>query len=601
MCYILFYCSIDKVDAIAFGVKCDRVVPCIRVFTQFNGEKSELIYDVARQLSTAVLNQKNVLLSVEDCTHYIEVGDYEDSKIYPEELMGYPGEQFSVHGGTGTIGYYLRADLQLNIGGTTKSIAQHFAITCSHCVFPNRIIDTLRTAARTNPSVHQKIQDYPFAQLYEHMWEHSSHRKHHYGFACTSHLLPQGHPGAYSGFPYENELLMIKGAISCSEVRDIVNENVIYEDHHNSHLPHRKYTYVTSKYGMIPKHFSMPLPNYIFNHYGNIYHIPFSVDVAALKVEDAGLDDKHCLENIIESTVDGSYNELRCCNIFGSTYRQQICPHYGLLKLPESQKDLPLAVENVSIQQQISPLEESLPSQFLITTTPKKKGSAFDQMYRLGKTAVANGRNMFGLREQTKLQLQVMSNQHDGRNLIRTLDIGNDDFCLEFVHRNQTNRQQKRCFPTVKWKKKSTEFIKRGDSGSSLFIVTKDENNIDKPVLLGVVGSANTATRVDFVKDVLSHDLLTYMTSELKKCLKQMEDEPFNLLCDTIERRVQFKSELSELNSSPQTERKNICSRIQEKHRFVKSLETSVGLPINDTQWGSVSFRLRECIRDCKI
>ena len=128
-------------------------------------------------------------------------------------------------------------------------------------------------------------------------------------------------------------------------------------------------------------------------------------------------------------------------------------------------------------------------------------------------------------KKKNKIRLRILGcrSKVDKRPAVRTLKVKKEDFCLEFIHKNGA---QHRSFPTIRWKgvngntaKEGVEFIKKGDSGSPLFVVIK-ENRIEQLILIGTVNSATTASRIDFTRDTISPDICLYMLSQLSDILK---------------------------------------------------------------------------------
>jgi hypothetical protein len=634
------YCvmNIDAVKAVGFGIKTDRVVPCIRLFA--TSKRPTLVRDAATHIMTSLLNLRNILVSLDDCMECLELDDFTSAKIRPEELTGRPGEQFKVNDGIvrGTIGYYMKAQLDLTIGGRSETLSKHFGVTCAHCAFPVNAVTRLIVDVCRNKEIQEKFQHYPLRGLYEHMWSDREHKVFH----AKSKQEAQngiGRPPVYSssGYIYERELCLIKGSICCSEMRQLINEKISYEDDSSAHPPQREYNFVVSKFGMIPKDCSVPLPSYLFKNLTRdceTYHFPFNVDVALLELtESPSSDPNHCLQSsAIGHTL--TIDKNKHSRFFTSNHVTRIPgSHVNLARLPENDQ-CGLKVEERPLVSICDSLQRSpISSPLSLSGAPPplnnppftrsdsndipiehKEDAVKGAVKRLGAPLVALGRNIFGLKESNKLELQTLSHQaSDDRPPVRSIDVRNDEFCLEFVHKNESNKLQRRSFPTVKWNYKNMEqsrqFIKGGDSGSSLFIMTKDGQGKKRPVLLGVVNSAYTATRVDFVKDVLSHDVLMYMTSELEKQLTMTDNtlhDDFISSCQSIKTRVEFNNDLrflDRLADAPNTtrEKDEICSIIKEKHQFVRSLAKPTEIPIGAIPSASclVTFKLTECI-DCK-
>ena len=679
--------------------------------------------EVAKYITDAAKETDNVLLSPEDCLRCLEVDNFNNSIIYPEELMGYPGEQFIVSRGAvkGIVGCYLKAELKLGIQGKTICFTKHFALTCAHCVIPVNIITGLVHDARNDVGIQKKIQQYPLTDLYNYMWKHSLYqsmlqypRDHH------SHRQ-QSKPSAFDGFSFDQELCMIQGALCFEEMRALINGKLSYADYETYSQCGQTYKYVCSKYGMIPRRFHLPLPHYIFKNESNTgrvdFHLPFNIDIGVLEItEDAPqLDYTHCIgasyhymSNIGELSskpmaIDHAPSALSHKELRDSQFRKEmshIIPSqlseyskpYGLvepktaysrqdsitsseaypsltispnptghgLPTPHSKPDCTtLSVPDLPFSRSISKdsdCEESLSSpvidtvlghqtiglttQQLLTSEPTNvrghiyfpaqketlKTAVKKNISKVSSGILAFGRNIFGVKEEKKLRLHVMSHQaHDNsRPARRTLEVNNKDFCLELVHRNPKNRKQKRSFPTIKWKSQDkNHFIKPGDSGSSLFVIVKDENGLDKLVLLGIAGSATTASRIDFTKEVLAPDLFLYMSSELRKDpINFPHSNDFLSFCETVENHVQIDNQLSKLASptddklmSPEyahltklstipKRKEQLCHDIQEKSRLLKKMEKSVKFPFSSSSLaaameGYVSFKLTECIEDC--
>lgn len=718
----------DAVESLGFGIGSDRVIPCIRIYTKESKDKWDLLKkEVAMYITDAAKETDNVLLSPEDCLRCLEVDNFNNSIIYPEELMGFPGEQFKVSPGVvkGTIGCYLKAELKLGIQGRTICFTKHFALTCAHCVIPVNIITRLVHDACNDDGIQKKIQQYPLTDLYNYMWKHSLYQ----GMLQYPHdhqsQRQQSNPDAYDGFSFDQELCMIQGALCFEEMRALINEKLKYDDYeYETRSQHvQTYNYVCSKYGMIPQHFHLPLPHYIFKNVSNTgqvdFHLPFNIDIGVLEITEGmpQLDYTHCIgasyhymSKIGEfpskpMAIDNAPSVLRCKELRESQFRKEmshITPSqlseyskpYGLVdpKTAYSKEDsvtlsegytsltispnpsnstgngaptthckpdcTTLSVPDPPFLRSISKdsdCEESLSSpvidtvlghqtigsttQKLLTTEPPivrdhiyspaqkntLKTAVKKNISKASSGILALGRRIFGVKEEKKLRLHVMSHQayKDSRPARRTLEVNNKDFCLELVHRNPKNRQQKRSFPTIKWKSQDNHFIKPGDSGSSLFVIVKDENGLDKLVLLGIAGSATTASRIDFTKEVLAPDLFLYMSSELRKYLPNFPNSNnFLSFCETVENHVQIDNQLSKLASptddnliSPEyahltklstiPERKEqLCHDIQEKSRLLKKMEKSVKFPFSSSPLaaateGHVSFKLTECIEDC--
>lgn len=675
--------------------------------------------EVAKYITDATKETDNVLLSPEDCLRCLEVDNFDNSIIYPEELMGYPGEQFKVSPGVvkGIIGCYLKAELKLGIQGRTICFTKHFALTCAHCVIPVHIISRLVRDARNDVGIQNKIQQYPLTDLYNYMWKHSLYQSMlQYPRDYPSHQQ-QSKPNAFDGFSFDQEFCMIQGALCFEEMRALINEKLGYDDYETTYS--QKYKYVCSKYGMIPRRFHLPLPHYIFKNESNTgqvdFHLPFNIDIGVLEINEnmPQLDYTHCIgasyrymSNIGELSgkpmaIDGapsalSNKELRkpqfrqeMNHVFPSQFSEYSKP-YGLVdpKTAYSRQDsvtlsegYPSLTISPSPTGHGSPMthckldcttlsppdhpflrsvskdsdcEESLSSpiidnvsghqtigsttQQLLTSEPTiirdrihspaqketLKTAVKKNISKASSGILAFGRKIFGVKEEKKLRLHVMSRQayDNSRPTRRTLEVKNKDFCLELVHRNPKNRQQKRSFPTIKWKSQDkNHFIKPGDSGSSLFVIVKDENGSDKLVLLGIAGSATTASRIDFTKEVLAPDLFLYMSSELRKHLTNFPHlNDFISFCETVENQVQIDKELSKLASptddklmSPEyahltklstipKRKEQLCHDIQEKSRLLKKMEKSVKFPFSSlaaATEGHVSFKLTECIEDC--
>ena len=673
--------------------------------------------EVAKYITDAAKETDNVLLSPEDCLRCLEVDNFNNSIIYPEELMGYPGEQFIVSRGAvkGIIGCYLKAELKLGIQGRTICFTKHFALTCAHCVIPVHIISGLVRDARNNVGIQNKIQQYPLTDLYNYMWKHSLYQSMlRYPRDYTSHQQ-QSKPNAFDGFNVDQEFCMIQGALCFEEMRALINEKLGYDDYKTTCRHVQKYKYVCSKYGMIPRRFHLPLPHYIFKNESNTgqvdFHLPFNIDIGVLEINEnmPQLDYTHCIgasyhymSNIGELSgkpmaIDGAPSALSNKELRKPQFRQEM-NHVFPSQLSEYSKPYGLVDPRTAYSRQdsvtlsegypsltISPsptghgspmthckldcttlsppdhpflrsasrdsdCEESLSSpvigdvlghqtigsttQQLLTSEPTiirdhihspaqketLKTAVKKNISKASSGILAFGRKIFGVKEEKKLRLHVMSHQanDNSRPARRTLEVKNKDFCLELVHRNPNNRQQKRSFPTIKWKSQDeNHFIEPGDSGSSLFVIVKDENGSDKLVLLGIAGSATTASRIDFTKEVLTPDLFLYMSSELRKHLTNYPNlNDFISFCETVENQVQIDKELSKLASptddklmSPEyahltipKRKEQICHDIQEKSRLLKKMERSVKFPFSSlaaVTEGHVSFKLTECIEDC--
>ena len=229
----------------------------------------------------------------------------------------------------------------------------------------------------------------------------------------------------------------------------------------------------------------------------------------------------------------------------------------------------------------------------------KKKGSNKERIRQVASTVIATGMNIFNKKEQKHLQLQVLSSNGATRPQRRKMTVKNSQFCLEFVHRNPENRSQLRSFPTIKWKPEAdqNDFIIRGDSGSSLFLVNHDSSDDssdagrDRLVLLGIVGSPSTGTRVDFIRKVIAPDLCQYMVSELLK--DQQIDSFLRNACENLLSRLSITKQLEKLQFEKLSGESDVKSFFQ---RMCNELQTR---EYTCDGGNKVTFEITECIDEC--
>ena len=281
------------VEALGFGIKSNRVIPCIKIYTNVLTERHPFVLaDAAIHVKKAVeFHEAGLQLNLDDYVNFMEADDCNRAIFHPEELMGKPGEPFHVNNGAcyGTISYYMKADLVLrNRFGDQLSYAKHFGITCAHCTIPVRDIPVLKNRIK-EAHIQDIYKNYPLDDLYDSMWHHSiyplhDHSEHH----DHTGRRRKGDPLVFSNLQYDCEHCMIQGTICCDPFRELINHELKFTSprKNETDTPDYKYRYVCSKYGMIPKYYHLPLPKYIFENGQNStnYHLPCNVDIGVLEV-----------------------------------------------------------------------------------------------------------------------------------------------------------------------------------------------------------------------------------------------------------------------------------------------------------------------------
>lgn len=207
-------------------------------------------------------------------------------------------------------------------------------------------------------------------------------------------------------------------------------------------------------------------------------------------------------------------------------------------------------------------------------------------------------------KKQNKIRLRILGccSKTDQRPPVRTLKVKKEDFCLEFVHKNG---EQHRSFPTIRWKgvdgntaKEGGKFIKKGDSGSPLFVVIK-ENRMERLILLGTINSANTASRVDFTRDVISPDICLYMLSQLTDILEtKPENEEFLSLCTAARKRIDMSKKLMILGQAKDiSDKEQVYRDIKGLSHAMQDIANGRGLSLGRN--GLIKFEMTPCISDC--
>lgn len=662
----------EKVDALGFGIKKDRVVPCLRVCTHLpSSEWPALQEEVGGHLMTAIEEAElaDKTLSLPDIINYTEMDSTQNSIFRPEELMSgvSPGEQFNVkeEHSCGTIGYYIKAKLSVWNSEKFEDLERHFGITCAHCAVPTNCMWSVIDEANDNESIKRDYDSYRMTEFFGHMWEDSEHQSQ----VSKLKRLLKGEIGSGSTGPAvydmetKQELCFLKASICPLGMRDVLKrKNIHYINNEttpssNETTPSSNesdYEYVLSKFGMIPRQVNIPLPTYVFRSKcgtcpqgscscTGLEHYPFNVDVGVLEVKEPfGSHSSHSLSSAIRkksNTVhvssfdkddpvaavvqgketfkfEASQHMTRPTSGFVQPRRQgeestsddQGSMSHDRESISRDQGSRSHDQESVSyndtsprceahcVVNQFPLLHECqktnetvIPPEECSSPLKNKKRPLNERIRQVARTVVATGINMFSKKEQKHLQLQVLSSNGSNRAQRRTMRVKNSRFCLEFVHRNPNNRSQLRSFPTIKWKPDShrKDFIIDGDSGSSLFLVN-NENEVDDGdslVLLGIVGSASTGTRVDFIKEVIAPDLCQYMISELLK--DQSIDSFLRNACDSLQSRLSLSKQLEKQQEtlSPDSYQR-MCDELQTREY------SSMG--------SKVTFEITECIDGCE-
>ena len=653
----------EDVDALGFGIKRDRVVPCLKIYTSLPQTKwPSLQEEVVRHLMDAVT--KANLQTDDDDYHsimnYIEFDNTVNSVFHPEDLMSSssPGDQFRIpeEALKGTIGYYIKGKLKVFNADTAASHEKHFAVTCAHCVVPTHLMWSVISDADEHKMIKTLCENYPINLLYNHMWEddgHSSffkrildHLKHH------AADMSNGGPLQYSGYKHKEKLCFIKASICPRGMREVLKDKIKYvEEQGTSSQP--SYEYVLSKFGMIPENFTTPLiPGYILQDDGSpccrdnccrgdgkaAYNFPFNVDVGILEVKEpckrhslcSALEKTSALVSVSSFDEDDPNHPVKkeAFKYEKKSHQQFAGPTSGHTnhptcsqsrdQKPVSRDQRPVSHDGVTPcrgqsahphclnqfpphacdKRQTLTTESDQEHAFIATEKRREcKEEVKDRLRQAASTAVASGINLFSDREEKHLKLQVLSSQK-GRNgkdrpHRRTMTIKNNQFCLEFVHRNPKNRSQVRSFPTIKWKPSpdQNDFIIPGDSGSSLFLVHTDPTTEqDQLVLLGIAGSASTGTRVDFIREVISPDLCHYMISELLK--DESLDQNLRYACENFQGRLAIGKQLQRLSKIHN--KKDLHQQIREIQDNLQKKSYTCSM-----SGSKVEFEITECIKEC--
>ena len=306
------------VEALGFGVKSNRVIPCIKIYTNVPAEQHpSVLADAAIHVKKAVeFHEAGLQLHLDDYINFMEADDYNRAIFHPEELMSKPGEPFDVNNGAsyGTISYYMKTDLVLrNRFGDQLSYTKHFGITCAHRTIPVCDISSLKHRIK-QPDIEEIYKNYPLDDLYDSMWHHSEYPLHDH---CECHQ--KGDTLVFTNLQYDCDHCMIQGSVCHHSFGNITNQDLEFESPRKDEMntPNYIYRYVLSKYGMIPKYYHLPLPRCIFEFGKNStnYHLPCNVDIGVLEVKGnppniTSLDNPHHLQNAYQTVGTDQSSQL---------------------------------------------------------------------------------------------------------------------------------------------------------------------------------------------------------------------------------------------------------------------------------------------------
>ena len=350
------------VEALGFGIKSNRVVPCIKIYTKVPAElHPSVLADAAIHVKKAVeFHEAGLQLNLEDYINFMEADDYNRAIFHPEELLSKPGEPFDVNTGAsyGTISYYMKTDLVLhNRFGDQLSYTKHFGITCAHCTIP--VCDTSSFKHRIKPPDMEEIyKNYPLDDLYDSMWHHSE-----YPLCDHSECHQKNYPLVFTNLQYDCDYHMIKGSTCHHSFGNVTNQDLEFESPRDDEMntPDCIYRYVCSKYGMIPKYYHLPLPRCIFEFGKNStnYHLPCNVDIGVLEVKGnpsniTSLDNSHHLQNAYQTVRTDQSSQLSIDHLphnkYKPSYRKPFQGDYKHVMIHKSVHRKNKIVKNLAMQ-----------------------------------------------------------------------------------------------------------------------------------------------------------------------------------------------------------------------------------------------------------